>query len=123
MFSLMTRVYAQAGFRENPTKTNNYVVDFLKIDSTMFVSIDIQLSDMKRGRLSKQEGEVFIIVPTNLLVVFNGELLSTKKEKKAILSTVDYKDIESIIRIDREKSVELYGKKGKNGALVIKCKT
>ena len=110
-------------FRENPmNRPIIYAIDFLRIDYATLISLEqLQESDIKRIHLNKKEPNINII--TKLLVVYNSELLSSKREKKTILSTVDYKDIESIIRIDREKSVELYGKKGKNGALVIKCKT
>ena len=118
----MMQIQAQAILRGSPAKLMNYYIDFLKLDSTVFLSIGIKGSDIKKVRTSKQGAGIIIIIHTKLLVVFNDELLTSKKEKKAILSNVNFKDIESIKKIDKSESIELYGKKGKNGALVIKIK-
>ena len=105
----------------NPAKISDYIVDFIRLDSAIFFSIEMHGADIKKVRTCKQGTEIIIIISTRLLVVFNGELLSSKKEKSK-LSTVNYKDIESIKKIEKNESIELYGKKGKNGALIIKTK-
>ena len=87
-----------------------YIVDFLRLDSLTFFSIgQFQKSEIKRVRANHQEST--IICTTKFLVVFNEELLSSKKEKSK-LSNVNFADVESI-KIEREKAVEMYGKKGK----------
>ena len=105
--------------RENPVdRPIIFIVDFLRLDRSTFSLIHIQNSDFKRVHLSKKESEINII--TKFLVVFNEELLSSKKEKSK-LSNVNFTDVESI-KIERERSFEMYGKKGKNGVLIIKTK-
>ena len=120
----MTQMYAQnihLSNSHNPTnKPISYIVDYLRIDSTTFFSIGLQKSDIKKVRTNVQEG--VIIITTNLAVILNGELLLTTKEKKSQLSTINLDNIESIITIEKEQSIELYGKKVKNGVLVIKTK-
>ena len=124
MVSLMTQVYAQNIHLSNshnlPNKPTSYIVDYLRIDSITFFSIGLQKSDIKKVRASSQEP--VIVVTTNLAVVLNGELLSTTKEKKSRLSTINLDNIESIMKIEKEQSIELYGNKGKNGVLFIKSK-
>lgn len=39
-----------------------------------------------------------------------------------MLATIDTKRIESITKVDKGKAFELYGKRGKNGALIVKTK-
>ena len=123
MVGLTTQVYAQnihLSNSHNPTnKSISYIVDYLKLDSITFFSIGFQKFDIKRVRTNVQED--VIVVTTNLIVVLNDELLSTSKEKKK-LSTINLADIELIQKIEKEQSIELYGKKGKNGVLVIKYK-
>lgn len=125
MVNLMTQVYAQnvhLSNSHNPTdKSISYIVDYLKLDSATFFSITprLQGSDIKRVRASNHEP--VIIVTTNLAVVLNDELLSITKEKKK-LSAINLTDIELIKKIEKEQSIELYGKKGKNGVLIIKYK-
>ena len=124
MVNLMTQVYAQNIHLSNSHNSTNkpisYIVDYLRIDSTTFFFIGFQKSDIKKVRTNVQEG--VIVVTTNLAVVLNSKLLSTTKEKKSQLSTINLDNIESIMKIEKEQSTELYGKKGKNGVLVIKTK-
>jgi len=123
MVGFMTQVYAQnihLSNSHNPTgKSISYIVDCLRLDRVTFFSIGLERSDIKRMRASNQEP--MIVVTTNLAIVLNGELLSTSKEKQK-LSTIYLADIEFIQKIEKEQSIELYGKKGKNGVLVIKYK-
>jgi hypothetical protein len=123
MVGLMTQVYAQnihlSNSHNSTDKSISYIVDYLKIDSITFFSIGLQKSDIKKVRASSQEP--VIVVTTNLAIAFNNRLLSTSKEKKK-LSTINLADIELIQKIEKEQSIELYGKKGKNGVLVIKYK-
>jgi hypothetical protein len=93
-----------------------YSVDYLMLDKATFFSIDLQNADIKRVRLGKKEPVIY--VTTNLAVVFNGELLSTPKEKEK-LSTIQLADIELIQKIESAQAIELYGTKGKRGVLVI----
>lgn len=103
----------------NPSKESaSYIVDFLQLDHMLISSINFQRHDIVR---SKTEGSK-VIVTTKLLIVIDGKLLSTQNEKKKMLSTIDTKRIESITKVDKEKAFELYGKKGKNGALIVKKK-
>ena len=122
MLGLIMQIQAQTKivFRENPVnKSIIYMVDFLRLDSLTFFSIgQFQKSEIKRVRANHQEST--IICTTKFLVVFNEELLSSKKEKSK-LSNVNFTDVESI-KIERERSFEMYGKKGKNGVLIIKTK-
>ncbi|MBW6498326.1 MAG: hypothetical protein K0B09_08065 [Bacteroidales bacterium] len=96
----------------------SYVVDFLRLDSLLISSIEFQRNDIKDIRTESSE----IIVKTRLWVVLDGVFLSTQKEKKEKLSVINKEIIESIERIDKIKASELFGKKGKNGALLIKTK-
>lgn len=122
IFCLFTQIQAQTidlAKSHNPSKEPiSYVVDFLQLDSLLISSIEFQRNDIKG---TKTEGSK-IIVTTRLLVVLDGVLLSTQKEKKGNLSVINKEIIESIERIDKGKAFELYGKKGKNGALLIKTK-
>lgn len=52
----------------------------------------------------------------------SGKLLSTQNKKREMLGTIDTKRIESITKVDKGKAFELYGKRGKNGALIVKIK-
>ncbi len=122
IFCLYTQIQAQTinlAKSHNPSKEPiSYVVDFLQLDSVLISSIEFQRNDIKG---TKTEGSK-IIVTTRLLVVLDGALLLTQKEKKENLSVINKEIIESIVRIDKEKASELYGKKGKSGALLIKTK-
>jgi hypothetical protein len=122
IFCLYTQIQAQTinlAKSHNPSKEPiSYVVDFLQLDSVLISSIEFQRNDIKG---TKTEGSK-IIATTRLLVVLDGMLLLTQKEKKENLSVINKEIIESIERIDEEKSSELYGKKGKNGALLIRTK-
>lgn len=103
----------------NPSKEPvSYIIDFLQLDSLLISSIEFQTDDIKS---SKTEGSK-IVITTRLLVVLDGKLFSNQKEKKENLSIINKGNIESIVRIDKKKAIELYGKKGKNGALLIKIK-
>ena len=103
----------------NPSKESvSYIIDFLQLDSLLISSIEFQTDDIKS---SKTEGSK-IVITTRLLVVLDGKLFSNQKEKKENLSIINKGNIESIVRIDKKKAIELYGKKGKNGALLIKIK-
>lgn len=122
IYSLSMQIQAQTinlSKSHNPSKEPvSYIVDFLQLDYMLISSINFQRHDIVR---SKTEGSK-VIVTTKLLIVFDGKLLSTQSEKKKILSTIDTKRIESIAKVDKEKAFELYGKKGKNGALIVKTK-
>ena len=122
IYSLSMQVQAQTidlSKSHNPSKEPvSYIVDFLQLDHTLISSINFQRHDIVR---SKAEGSK-IIVTTKLLNVLDGKLLSTQNEKKEMLSTIDTKRIESIVKVDKERASEMYGKKGKNGALIIKTK-
>jgi len=122
IYSLSMQIQAQTinlSKSHNPSKEPvSYIVDFLQLDHMLISSINFQRHDIVR---SKTEGSK-VIVTTKLLIVFDGKLLSTQNEKKKILSTIDTKRIESITKVDKEKALELYGKKGKNGALIVKTK-
>jgi hypothetical protein len=122
IFSVFIQVYAQTinlSESHNPSKEPvTYVVDFLQLDHALISDINFQRHDIVR---SKTEGSK-IIVTTKLLIVLDGKLLSTQNEKKQMLSTIDTKRIESVTKVDKEKAFELYGKKGKNGALIVKTK-
>lgn len=124
MIFLITQLYAQnihLSNSHNPTnKSTSYVIDYLKIDSVSFFSIGLQKSDIKKTHTEAYES--IITITTNLAIVLNGELLSTTKEKKSKLSTISSENIESITKIDKEQSIKTYGRKGKNGVLVIKSK-
>ena len=125
MFCFLPPVYSQnMQLSESHVPTNStigYVVDFLKLDSATFFSIgQFQRSQIKRVRTNDQNSE--IIVTTRLLAVLNGELLSTTKDKTK-LSTINLDDIELITIMDKDKAIENYGKKGKNGVLYIITKT
>jgi len=122
IYSIFIQVHAQTinlSESHNPSKEPiTYVVDFLQLDHTLASSINFQRHDIVS---SKTEGSK-IIVTTKLLIVLDGKLLSTQNEKREILATIDTKRIESITKVDKEKAFELYGKKGKNGALIVKTK-
>lgn len=122
IYSLSMQIEAQTinlSKSHNPSKESaSYIVDFLQLDHMLISSINFQRHDIVR---SKTEGSK-VIVTTKLLIVIDGKLLSTQNEKKKMLSTIDTKRIESITKVDKEKAFELYGKKGKNGALIVKKK-
>ncbi|MDR0811923.1 MAG: hypothetical protein LBN23_06615 [Paludibacter sp.] len=61
-------------------KLNNFVVDFLQLDSTLFVSCKIQNDDCKSIKVIKSDFS--IVIKTKLLIIVDGQLLSTPKEKK-----------------------------------------
>jgi len=98
-------------------KINHFVVDFLQADSTLFISCKIQNEDCRSIKVIKDD--VSIVVKTKLLIIVDGQLLSTLREKKTVLSTINKNQIKSLIKIDKRDAVGLYGKKGGNGALVI----
>jgi len=122
IYSIFVQVHAQTinlSESHNPSKESiTYIVDFLQLDHALISSINFQRHDIVR---SKTEGSK-IIVTTKLLIVFDEKLLSTQNEKKEMLATIDTKRIESITKVDKGKAFELYGKRGKNGALIVKTK-
>ena len=123
--NLVIQAYSQRIYLSNSHNPNNstmsYVVDFLRLDSETFFSIGkFQEDEIKKVYVNNQDSA--IIVTTKLLVVLNGELLSTSKMKFK-LSMINLEDIVLITKIDKAKSTELYGKKGKNGVLVIFTKS
>lgn len=85
----------------------------------LILSIEFQRNDIKCIKTEYSK----IIVTTRLLVVLDGALLLTQKEKMENLSVINKEMIESIERIGKEKASELYGKKVKSGALIINTKT
>jgi len=95
-----------------------FVVDFINLDSLLISSIEFQRNDITNIRTENSK----IIVTTRLLVVLDSVLLCTQKEKKVILPNVNKEKIESIEKIGKEKAMKLYGRKGKNGALLVKTK-
>jgi hypothetical protein len=102
----------------NPTGEQiNYVVDFLQLDSSLFFSFQLQKNDIMKWEIINRKSE--IIVETRLLIILDGRLLSTKKEKKKALSVIDKENIKSIKRIDEQEAIELYGTSAVNGALII----
>ncbi len=123
IYSLIFQLQAQTinmAISHNPSKEPVcYVVDFLHIERAQLLSIGFQRKDIKS---TKTEGST-IIVTTRLLVVLDGKMLLNRKDKKEKLSTIKKECIESIVKINREKAIELYGKKGKNGALQIKTRS
>lgn len=98
-------------------KLNHFVVDYLQLDSTLFVSCKIQNEDCRSIKVIKNDFS--IVLKTKLLIIVDSQLLSTPKEKKTVLSAIDKSKIKSVIKIDKQEAVNLYGKKGRNGALVI----
>jgi hypothetical protein len=94
-----------------------FIVDNLKLDSTLFYSLNIDINDIKSYKINTTR--TVVVVKIKLLIIVNGQLLSTQKDKKTVLSTIDKNQIKSIIKIDKEEAVSLYGKKGKYGALFI----
>ena len=119
---IYTHIHAQTinlAKSHNPSKEPvNYVVDFLQLDSALISSIEFQRHEIKGTKIEGSK----IIVSTRLLVVLDGVLLLTQKEKQENLSVINKEIIESIEKIDKEKASELYGKKGKRGAFLIKIK-
>ncbi len=126
LFGFMAVSYSQTNpRREIMSNSHNerieptYSVDYLMLDKATFLLIGLQKVDVKRIRLGKKEPVIYIT--TNLAVVLNGELLSTPKEKEK-LAAIQLADIELIQKIEKEQAIELYGKKGKRGVLVIQSK-
>ncbi len=101
-------------------KPITYVVDYLMLDRATFLPIELQEADVKRIRVNTQVSIVYIT--TTLAVVLNGELLLTQKEKEK-LAAIQLADIELIQKIEKEQAIELYGKKGKRGVLVINTRS
>lgn len=98
-------------------KLNHFVVDYLQLDSTLFAFCKIQNEDCTSIKVIKNNFS--IVIKTKLLIIVDGQLLLSPKEKKTVLSAIDKNRIKSIIKIDKQEAVSLYGKKGKNGALII----
>jgi hypothetical protein len=102
----------------NPTgKKIAFVVDGLRLDSTLFVSCQLEKSDIKNIHVDNQKPE--IIVVTTLLIVLDDKFLATNEEKEK-LSIIDMNDICSILKIGKEEGLKSYGEKGKKGVLVVK---
>ena len=97
-----------------------YFVDYMETDGEQILQIELQRHDIRYFKTDVKAGKAIFL--TRLLVVCNGELFSSKKEKKENLSFIKKENIESIERIDKKKAKDIYGKKGKNGALLISIK-
>lgn len=97
-----------------------YIIDFLQLDSKLWSSIDLRPKDILKIKSDVTGSKA--IIKTKLLIVVDDMFLDTQEKKKEILSTFDYKHIASIEKFDKEKAIEIFGKKGKNGALQIKTK-
>ncbi len=95
-----------------------YVVDFMKLDSTMFWSLKLPISDIKYVYARSRDGTLFIL--TELPVIIDEKLLLTRKQKRSGYSFRNPKEIESIMRMEAEQAVQQYGKRGKRGVLVVK---
>lgn len=77
----------------------------------------------KESEISKVKvKQTSIIVTTNLIVVLDGQLLTTSKEKKAKLSSITSDQIASIEKIDKDIVLDRYGRKGSSGALLVTTK-
>lgn len=98
-------------------KLNHFVVDYLQLDSVLFILCKIQNEDCRSIKVIKKDFS--IVIKTKLLIIVDSQLLSTPKEKKTVLSAIDKSKIKSIIKTDKHEAFSLYGKKGKNGALII----
>jgi hypothetical protein len=104
-----------------PTKNAvpvRYRVDFLQLDSLLLSSMELKRQDITSAKAKDST----IVWTTRLLIVLDGKLLSDQKAKQKNLSVINKVNIESIVRINKKKAIELYGKKGKNGALLIRSK-
>lgn len=94
-----------------------FFVDFMLLDTAQLYSLDFERNEVRNIQLDAKANT--IAITTKLLFVLGGELYATKKEKRANLSRITSEKIASIEKIDRGKASELYGKKGKHGALLI----
>jgi hypothetical protein len=122
MIALTARVYAQNTIHlkcHDSVQPISYIVDCLRFDQT-FIPVfwdNIERKDILTTRIMKEEA--IFTATTRLLIVFDGKLLLTQKEKCDGLSFIDQNNIETIERINKKEAIELYGKKGKYGALKI----
>ncbi|MCQ2235677.1 MAG: hypothetical protein MJZ18_01630 [Bacteroidales bacterium] len=96
----------------------SYVVDYMQLDSMLMSSIGFKESEISKIKVKKTS----VIVTTKLLVVLDGQLLTTSKEKKAKLSSITSDQIASIEKIDKDIVLDRYGRKGSSGALLVTTK-
>lgn len=118
-------IFAQAqmvnlSVSHNPIETEiTYVVDYIQLDSTLMWSITINLERSQIRQIKAKGTE--LVVKTRLLIILDGVPLCTHKEKKR-LSSLNKGMVNSIEIINKKNAIELYGRKGKNGALLVMTK-
>lgn len=101
-----------------------YVIDSLRLDTKLGFSIKFNRNDIIKSKVKSDFfGKTYtVFLKTKILIVVDDMLLDTQEKKKEILSTIDYKQISSIVQYDKKKAIEIYGKKGKHGAIIIELK-
>lgn len=101
-----------------------YILDGLEISSEEFVEWNLDIQCVRKIKLETTETRRhcgIVHVYTRLLIVFNDRVLDTRKDRIKTLSNLE-RDSISIKKIDKQEAVNIYGKKGKYGALIIKTK-
>ncbi|MDL2257414.1 hypothetical protein LJC06_04335 [Bacteroidales bacterium OttesenSCG-928-I14] len=98
-----------------------YVFDYLMLDSTLYFSKGCHHDNvLKWFRVDRANNALH--QKTRLLIVFQDKLLLSDEEKKRELSKIETEGIESLTCIEPKMAIELYGEKGKYGALIVKLK-
>ena len=103
------------------TPVTSYVIDFLRLD-TEKLPFTLSKKDIIKIKPESNITRTTAIIKTKILIVVDNMLLDTQEKKKEVLSTIDYKQISSIVQYDKKKAIEIYGKKGKHGAIIIELK-
>ncbi|MFC5283655.1 hypothetical protein [Pedobacter alpinus] len=90
-------------------------IDWLNVNREMIQSFNIKKRQIKKVELIDSS----INVITNLMIRFNGEMITSRNEKKHKLSNIKLESIKSIAYLDPNESIKIYGREYKFGMLII----
>jgi hypothetical protein len=105
-----------------------YILDGLKISQEKFSRLKIDKNCIRKIKVnegysysdSTQKFNGLITVYSKLLVVLNDKSLFDSKDKIESLSKLKEDDVISLRMLNKQEALEIYGKYGKYGALIIK---
>ena len=103
-----------------------FCIDELELDSAMFWSLHLSGDNIKKVKEFQKGDSTIVKISTNMPVSLNGTILSKKSAKEGTLPLIKKEDIVSIIKLTKEQTVPIYGKKygkkGRRGMLIIETK-
>ena len=97
------------------SKIPKLLIDWLEVDREAIKIFDIKKNQIKKVVIEDGVGNV----KTKLIIIINDTILVSPKEKKEKLSNLSKSSIKFINFLNSEVAIKLYGRKGRNGAIVV----